>query len=258
MQNLKKLEKSRGIVAFANNTQTTDYVAIAQRTLELASRTLGLPYTIITNPVAYENSRYDIDTKQFVTWNNAGRYQAYELSPYDETLVIDVDYLVFDCQLASMFDTVTDYTIMRHAQGLTQQSATQMGPNSLPYVWATAFIFKKTPRAQMFFDLVGRIQSNYSYYRELFNIQERNYRNDYAFGIADIILNGYQVGIGSLPGPMLNIDQPIKSITLHNDHFFVIRDEAQAYVVPRMNIHILSKAYLLSDQFQDFLNSVTA
>ena len=94
MQTSKKSEKSRGIVGFAYNTKEIDYVSIANQTLGLASRVLGLPYTLITDESiqsSFDNQRYSIDTKEFIQWRNAGRFHAYKLSPYDETLVIDVE-----------------------------------------------------------------------------------------------------------------------------------------------------------------------
>ena len=66
MKNSKRLEKSRGIIAFANNTDTVNYVEIATRTLSIASKTLNLPYQIITTSTNNHNSRFDIDSKKFV------------------------------------------------------------------------------------------------------------------------------------------------------------------------------------------------
>jgi hypothetical protein len=91
----------------------------------------------------------------------------------------------------------------------------------------------------------------------LYNIEQRNYRNDYAFAIADIILNGHKYNPQGIPGPMLNVDQPIRSITA-KDNTFIIRDESKAYVVPRMNLHVMSKAYLLSEQFKEFVELESA
>ena len=34
------------------------------------------------------------NTREQQVWINKGRYQAYELSPYEETLVLDVDYII--------------------------------------------------------------------------------------------------------------------------------------------------------------------
>jgi NADH:ubiquinone oxidoreductase subunit 4 (subunit M) len=132
-----------------------------------------------------------------------------------------------------------------------------MGERSLPYVWATVFAFRRTPKAKMFFDLVHRIQENYTYYRELFNITNRSYRNDYAFAMADVILNGFTIGTDSIPGPMLNITQAINNISVRGNQI-VIKDRERAYVIPKMNMHIMSKQYLQSNNFKEFIDNVTA
>lgn len=258
MKSSKKLEKSRGIVAFAYNVDTIDYVSIATNTLELASQQLGLPYTLITDQELqndFHTNRYDIDTGQFIKWRNVGRHHAYELSPYDETLVIDVDYLILDNNLNKIFDIDWDYLLARNSIALTAAWPEKMGENSLPYVWATVFAFRKTPRAQMFFDLVGRIQRNYAYYCALFNVQERNFRNDYAFAMADIILNGYTVDKKSIPGSILAIDQSITSMNLINGKV-IVKDKNKSYVLPQTNLHVMSKAYLQSTNCQEFIDKV--
>jgi hypothetical protein len=253
----KKSEKSRGILAFAFNTPTTDYVSIANNTLALASKKLGLPYTLITDTEdsTFTNTRFDIDQKAFVGWRNFNRYSAYELSPYNETVVIDVDYLVVDDSILKIFDCEWDYLLQRNSHALTADWPRLMGNQSLPYVWATVFAFRKTPRAKLFFDLIQRIQKNYSYYRALFNIQERNYRNDYAFSIADIVLNGFVVEEKSIPGSMLAINQVIHDVQ-YKDSKFVIRDDSSAYVVPRTNLHIMSKQYLQSENFHKLIKDL--
>ena len=257
MQNCEKSEKSRGIVSIAFNTNTTDYISIAEQTLKLASHTLGLPYTLITETDRlYTNNRYDVDTQEFVQWNNAGRYLAYEKSPYDETLVIDADYLVLDKNLLKIFDIDFDYLLLKNARGLTQQFPDTMGVFGLRYVWATVFAFRKTHKSDLFFDMVKRVQKNYEYYRNLFNIEQRNYRNDYAFAIAEIILNGYATDSAKIPGVMINVDQPITDLQLCT-HSLIVRDERQAYVLPKTNLHVMAKAYLQTDKFREFVKHVT-
>jgi hypothetical protein len=256
--NLDKSVKSRGILAFAFNTKETDYISIAHKTLSLAGQILGLPYTLITDEQILsmsDNNRYNPDIEQFVEWKNPGRYMAYELSPYNETLVIDVDYLVQDSSLLKIFDLDWDYILQRHSTALTHEIFSEMGHNSLPYIWATVFAFRKTPRAKLFFDLVKRVQEHYGYYRSLFNIRERNYRNDYAFAIADIVLNGYTIATQTIPGSMLTVDQKITSIQYQTNRF-IIKDTQRAYVVPRTNLHILSKQYLASDDFGQLIDNI--
>jgi hypothetical protein len=130
-----------------------------------------------------------------------------------------------------------------------------MGDTSLPYVWATVFAFRKTPRAKMYFDLVGRIQRNYAYYCALFNVQERNFRNDYAFAMADIILNGYTIDKKSIPENILAINQSIERINLV-DRKIVVKDKNKSYVLPQTNLHIMSKAYLQSENCKNFINQI--
>jgi hypothetical protein len=256
MNNSKKSVKSRGIIAFANNTPQVDYIKIAEQTLKVAGHVLGLPYTIISDADTYtDNTRYDIDLGEFIPWRNNDRYQVYEQSPYDETLVIDADYLVLDQNLLNVFSQPWDYLLQRHTTALTQEFPTVMGPNSLPFIWGTVFAFRKTPRAKLFFDLVGRVQNNYGYYRLLFNMQERNYRNDYAFAVADILLNGYSISATTIPGSMISVDQVINSIQINDDQL-VIKDNNRAYVVPRTNLHIMSKTYLQSDNFAQLVEQL--
>ena len=251
MKNLKKSGKSRGIVAFAYNTDTTNYVSIAQKTLSVASKYLDLPCQLITdelNQTVY-NTRYDVDLDKFVEWKNFDRYSAFDLSPFDETIVIDADCLLIDRNFLKIFDCDWDYILQRNSHALTTEWYSSMGNNSLPYIWATVFAFRKTERSKMFFQLVKRIQTHYGYYRALFNIQERNFRNDYAFAIADIVLNGFTINHDTIPGSLLAINQPIDSIRL-NDTNFIVKDNVNAYVVPKTNLHIMSKAYLQSQDFE--------
>jgi hypothetical protein len=226
--------------------------------LQLAGKKLDLPYTLITDKEFHnqsQNSRYDIDSGKFITWRNTGRHCAYDLTPYDETLVIDVDYVVLNSNLNKIFDCEWDYLLQRNTFALTTQYPLLMGETSLPFVWATVFAFRKTAKSRMYFDLVGRIQRNYNYYRSLYNIQERIFRNDFAFAIADVILNGYSIITNSIPENMLTVDQVIDSIQTLDDNL-VIKDSNRAYVVPRNNLHVMSKAYLQSKDFSKLIKGL--
>ena len=258
MKTSKKLEKSRGIVAFAYNVDTIDYISIANSTLELASKRLDLPYTLITDRELKNDlhtMRHDVDTGEFIKWRNVGRHHAYELSPYDETLVIDVDYLILDNNLNKIFNTSWDYLLARNSHALTANWPSTMGENSLPYVWATVFAFRKTARAKQYFDLIGRIQRNYAYYCALFNVDGRNYRNDYAFAMADTILNGYTIEKKSIPGSILAVNQSVQSMTVKDNHI-VVKDKTKAYILPRTNLHVMSKIYLQSNEFKILVNQL--
>jgi hypothetical protein len=269
MQNLNKSEKSNGVLLFAFNNADTDYVKLTSNTVKLIKHHLGLPITLVTGldeVVDFDvdtivriesqggNTRYSSDSHQRVQWRNFGRYLAYELSPYTETILMDTDYLVMDNSLLNYFNTEWDYLIPHRNINLGQaEFKDTMGMYSLPFVWATVIMFRKTAKSQMLFDLVGRVQRNYNYYKMLYNIPATNYRNDYAFAIADYTLNGYQTNIKTqLPQPLLTATGSVQSIE-RKGLLLHVKDLESGYVIPVGNLHVLSKAYLLSDNFKTFV-----
>ena len=270
MKNSNESAKSKGVLIFAFNSKRVDYVSIADQTSKLISKNLNIPVTIVTDFDADPKFEYDhiirADSKtgnvrfdknqQTYEWRNFDRYRAYELSPYDETILIDTDYLVLDQSLIKLFEQPFDVRLMYKMQTPEALNVDEMGPMSLPMVWATVVLFRKTPRAKIFFDLVGRIQRNYGYYRSLFAIRETNYRNDFAFSMANIILNGYSlVPEQSIPWLLTTIEENIISLSTHKQ-FVVAKYDSRADVISRQNLHIMDKNYLLSDNFKQFVERV--
>jgi len=270
MKNLNELGKSRGVLLFAFNSKTVSYVDLAVNSTKLIKKFLNLPVTLVTDSEVPEPSLFDkiimVESKDgnvrftkeqtVIEWRNFDRYRVYEFSPYYETILIDVDYLILDNTLIKLFEQNFDYRLqyrMTTPAGLNQD---EMGPISLPMVWATVVLFRKTEVTKMFFDLIGRIQRNYGYYRALFGIRDTNYRNDFAFSIANIILNGYTVGPErSIPWPLFTIEDNLNSITRKNN-FLVAKTIDRAFVIPKQNIHIMDKAFLQSQQFQQFVQDM--
>ena len=271
MKNSKQNVESRGVVLFAFNTDTVDYVAIADNCAKLIAKNLKLPVTLVTDSgtspkfsydqvitVDYHgvNQRTDVVTRKQVQWKNFGRHTVYEHSPYDHTLMLDTDYLVLDESLLKLFDQDYDYKIMGHSDDFDKSMTSRMGNVSLPYLWATVVLFRKSPRSECFFSLVGKIQRNWGYYRSLFNVDGSQYRNDFAFAMADIILNGYSLNRpNTIPWNMLTVAGEVTKLEL-KDNSIVVRTPAKAYVVPKHNIHIMHKQYLMSEHYQKFVEEM--
>lgn len=253
MKNLNASAKSRGVVLFATNTESIDYETIASRCSRLIHRYLGLPTTIITSEPTASNRRYNIDTGTFDTWNNHGRHRAYELSPYDQTILLDCDYFVLDDNLLKILDSLQDYKIVKHNQYLDGAKVNPMGRYSIPYVWATVVAFERSTKAKMLFDFVARVERNYSYYQQLYNITAANFRNDYAFTIADLVLNGYcQDSQNYIPWSMLTVNNTINELKLNNNKI-TVKSKDRAWVLPKQSLHIMSKAWLSSDACEQFV-----
>lgn len=250
MINCQKSARSRGLLAFANNTADTDYESMAHATMGIASRRLGIPYTVITGQSTFDNRRIDLDTGSARAWHNHLRWQAHDLSPYDETILLDADYLVLTDRLNLLFHGTSEYLLCHHNEFLA--SDTRQVGSWLDPVWATVVFFRKCEKSRLLFEMVSRIERNYGYYRELFRVQETNFRNDYAFSIADLIINGHRRDPRHrMPFEITTADMRLRSIEANED-WLVVRGEQSAHVLPRQDLHVMQKSWFSSESFKKF------
>jgi hypothetical protein len=121
-------------------------VRIAEQATRLIEHKLKLPVTVITNNTNTQ-SNYRTGYAHGSQWNNFDRYRAYELSPYDETILLDSDYVILDDNLLTVLDSVDDYAVMTHNQNLLRSMDGDMGMMGINYIWATAVVFKRTEKS---------------------------------------------------------------------------------------------------------------
>jgi len=245
---------TQGVLIFAQNNSEIDYAKISLYAALRVEQYLNVPVSLITDskdwlfksqPTAKNifdriitiNSDTN-QTKKFydgtlsgktLTWKNLSRADCYELSPYDETLVIDSDYIISSNNLSKIWDNSQDFLIYKNSFDLAQwrddSSFKYLNQTSIPFYWATAFYFKKTPANRAFFNIVNYIKTNWSYYRSLYNIDSVVFRNDFAFSIA-IHMMGKEF-VNPLPGKM--------NYTLDRDLLIDIKDGALQFLVEKKN-----------------------
>lgn len=211
-----------GALIFAQNNAAIDYTKLAIFAAKQVIKHLQLPVTLVTDNAEWLNKAYPesadlfdkiividaeydkkIQEKKFYDgslsfqkfeWKNHSRVQAYELTPYDKTLVIDSDYIINSSILKEAFNNDYEFQIYRESFDLAGWRDTapfiRINQNSILFYWATAFVFEKTPVTEAFFNLVTHIRHNWEYYRILYGIDAAAYRNDFAFSIAIYIMNG--------------------------------------------------------------------
>ena len=194
---------SRGIVLFAHNNDNTDYYKMAVYTAKRVNRFYDLPVTIITDASSVTDDTYQFDKTILIepdssnsinrrTWINKGRYQVYDLSPYDETLVLDTDYMINSRELLKTFEQPSDFMCYRSSKYLLNPSANEtMSTNGLGIYWATVMRFNRSNRARDVFKMIEMVQKNYQHYADLHNFLPYTYRNDYALTIALRTVNGH-------------------------------------------------------------------
>lgn len=178
-------------------TDTSSWETLNEKTQKTAEQVFNhIVFADMDYRVGKDNSRVFRDTnhaKQRASWHNGSRRFACELSPFDETLLLDSDYLTQSKGMTNVWGSVEDFMINRGSQLLRtkQEQPDHIAPFSIPLYWATAIYFQKTKRTRILFDLVGHIQENYEYYQFVYGFKGKLYRNDFAFSIAIHMLSGF-------------------------------------------------------------------
>lgn len=275
MNDSKKCEKSSGILFFIFDTNEIKYSLIAKQAIRLIRKSHNIPITIVTdkntvidadvniikledNPMYISNTRFNFRTNTQLDWKNLGRCLAYELSPYDNTILLDVDYLIL-----RDLPVIPSYIAgpMMHRENVYiditdawDTLSTKMGPYSIPHIWATVCVFSRNIDCRMFFTHLQTIQKYYDFYCKLYNINSTQFRNDYTFTIADNAINGHSSEHGYYyQDPIQTIKYPIENLE-HKDGQIIVKNMHQAFVLPRMNLHIQDKQYLMGDDFKKFVD----
>ena len=243
---------TRGILLFCFNTEHTKYHKILEKCVHLIKKNLKLPITVITDfqtfkrmkPLGFINYKFiefeKGNKKDGLEWNNKDRHMAYELSPYDTTLVIDIDYFCFTDNLLQYMDTKYDFLVPDQAHDLTQRNTFhQRVWSMIPMVWATVFIFKKTPRAKQIFDMIKYVKKHYPYFNQLYRIHAQNLRNDYVFAIALQQLNGF-VGYDKFPFVLSTLPPDCKVVKMTDDGLAWTYQDQISWL-EHQDIHVLNK-----------------
>jgi hypothetical protein len=196
---------SKGALLFAFNSPKYNYYEMAVATAKRINHFLDLPVTIVTdNSSIPEHTNYTFDKTITVTpdknnrrdwgvWINKGRYQSFDLSPYDETLLLDTDYMVNSNKLLKTFELPTDFCCHDTTSFLMHPDVPQemLSVYSFDTLWATVVNFKKTKRAEQIFGSLKMIQNNFDHYANMHGFISVTFRNDYALTLATRITNGH-------------------------------------------------------------------
>lgn len=260
---------SNGVLLFAFDNEEIDYVKQAQECAKRVKHYLDVPVALVTDKQV-SNNMFDhvihIDEKSnftkriysngnkstsSLTFRNTARSQAYDITPFDKTLVMDVDYMLNTRDLAEAFNNSAEFQIYKSATDIhPNRDNTEFlltSPVGPEFYWATVFCFEKTQNVKFFFDLLKQVQNNYSYYVEQYKFQNVMFRNDYLFSIV-INLVGKEF-VTELPGKMfysLDRDMPISLTYGIFKAFTTARRSKIPVELTNSDIHIMNKYWLES------------
>ena len=240
-----------GALIFARNNEQIDYVSMAQWSAKNIKRHLGISTHIITDDSTLtDNSRYFSDVGN-VIWHNLNRMDAYKLTPWDRTLVLDADYVVASNQLKSLLEVDQDFLAHRWAYDVTSCNSIErlnyFGNNRMPMWWATVIMFRKSRQAELIFDSMQMIRDNWTHYRELYKNSTATYRNDHALSIALGIVNGHTLDHAGIPWALASLTPDHKLTQIDQDRYrvdFIDAENRPRWVELQQDFHAMGKQQL--------------
>lgn len=262
---------SQGVLIFAFNNESFDYLAMAAWSAKNIHRHLGVPVSVVTNSTSIpdnydfdrviratphsENSRMFGDfggVEQNAAWYNSNRVDAYTVSPYEQTLVLDADYIVASDQLKVLFDAPGDFLSHRSAYDITSRNPFEehnyFGRQSMPMWWATVMAFKRSKSVELLFESMLMIREHWAHYRNLYGNNRPVYRNDHALSIALGMVNGHVINHQSIPWGLATLLPGSKLSQLDTDSYridFQTADQQNKYItVTNQDFHVMGKFQL--------------
>ena len=271
---------NKGILIFAHNSREVDYILTAVVAATLAKKYLNVPVSLVTDETTldwaktseiYSKVNATFDTiilvekpmsdnvrvlndgtlsSKLVPFVNSNRADAYSLTPYDRTLLIDSDFLIFSNNLSNYWDIDSSLLI---SPAMNDIRGDRLGildkwvsDEGIPLLWATTVMFTKNTESKLFFDLVSHIKQNYNTYSLIYRFNPKTFRNDIAFSIAKHMLDGFETTSAGLPPILTSLDTDmVYSITPNSVKILVEDPKNQGSkticnIVSR-DIHIMNK-----------------
>jgi hypothetical protein len=231
---------TQGVLMFAFNNQHVDYLAMASWSAQRIHRHLDLPVCVVTDTQDLSRTqafdqvinidlpeashiRYFKDYKKTAAWHNSNRVNAFDLTPWDHTLVLDADYVVASDQLKSLFEIDQDFVAHRWAHDIAGPLAFHdnnwFGLYRMPMTWATVMCFRRSQKAKHIFDIMQMIRDNWNHYRHLYQIGENTYRNDYSLSIAQNLVDGHVLDSPHIPWSLATVTPETKLEQVDTDTY---------------------------------------
>jgi hypothetical protein len=200
---------------------------------------------IIGSEISYAQSkRYQ---EKQLSFHNYDRCSAWDLTPYNETMVMDTDIVIQSSAMNKVWNSHDDLIVCRKSVDAfdvhsIRSEFLRLSNPGIDFYWATQFYFRKSEESHVFFETCKWVRANYDWLRSVYGMS-RLLRNDYIWSIALHELGGAQnaAWCPTLPWTLAYASDKVnihsmtdRSITLYNELFGVRR-------VQNHDIHIMNK-----------------
>jgi hypothetical protein len=276
----------KGICFFAYNNDQLDYIKMALVAGKYAKKNLKLPvclitdeggesylyesqskeqinqvfdYVVITNDKMKNNRRRHFDspwTTFAAQFSNSNKHKIFQYSPFEQTLLLDIDYIVKTDVLLKYFDN--DHPVCMFDNATTLRNELPSSDERFLYDagikmwWSTVVYFNRSDFSKLFFDTWSHVADNYEFYQYLYNFPSKLFRTDYCVSIAVHILAGMQDTqeyLGNFDNTALvNMSQKDDIIEAKNDNEWIMLSHDQKEIwknilvnTSNQDIHVMNK-----------------
>ena len=222
------MSQSKGICAFAYNNDEINYVLIAyicalhvkthlktndfclitdDGSINYAKQLIGVEKLnqvfdsiLVTDDPRKNSTSVNIRTHFDSPWTefrapfiNNNKHEVFDISPYDKTILIDLDYLVMSNMLDSYFELNSPIGMFSFAKNVRGDNALWreiwLHDLGIKMKWSTVILFDKSDTAKTFFNLWEYVKDNYNYFKFLYKFPAGLYRTDFCVSIACHIMS---------------------------------------------------------------------
>lgn len=256
MQRSTKKLSNKGILIF-NFASHIDYSKIAERCVSQCKKYLqDIPIMSVGQPIKGADLHYDIEHPQInkkvfngvsKIWHNLARHHAYDISPWQTTVVLDSDYMVMTQQIKKLFDSKQQILMHREWYDVSNNatSVIQVGNSDIDMLWATVLKFERNPDVGHFFNLWNNVIKNYSYYAKLFGFSSHVVRNDFAVSIAlKQLLNFGSIDHCVIPWDIHTTRDNVQVVSMDQDSIY-LNDNKSSFAI-NFDCHVLNKESLIN------------
>ena len=254
---------TRGVCFFAYNNEQIDYIKLAMLASKYVKQHLDVPVTVITDAGSLSWAKQSLKDYKLEDWfdnivetkdemkdnvrkhydspwssfdaqfSNSNKHKIWEYSPYDQTLLLDIDYIVRNNYLNHVWDNYTGVGMFRDAKSIRNEAPapreTWLFDAGVKMWWSTVIYFDRTESSKLFFDTWAHCAENYEFYRYLYNFPGKLFRTDYCVSIATHILNGMLENdvVNEFPGEMYFLDQKDDIIEVRDSEWICLSHDRQ-------------------------------
>jgi hypothetical protein len=257
---------TQGVLLYAHNNEEIDYGLMALWSARRIAAWLDRPVSLVTDQTTcdaldqqYRPWRSSFDrvilqeihtdqTKKYIdralTFRNLSRADAYDLTPYDETVVVDTDIVIQSRNLNKLWGLDQDIVVMDRSTdlfGRYDPEFTWVSNFSIKFYWATQFYFKKGPLSQYFFKECQRVRAQYDAYRYLYHLPGGPVRNDFVWSI---VLHTLGHSIATIPWNTMYSPGSNRVINMNSTAIQILGNSCLARVEGQ-DLHVMNKFDLI-------------